>query len=241
MVHSGKEPALPAKPAVNHLIASLPRKDREHFISRCDPVELRVADVLSKPGARIREVYFPTGSVISLMTPAAERSSLEVGLLGSEGMLGSSLALGVAVWPLHAMVQGSGPALRMDAARFGRELEQLAALRRQLQRYVYVLMDQLAQGALCTRFHLVEARLARWLLMTQDRAHSSEFHVTHESLASMLGVRRVGVTRAAGALQKGGLIGYSRGNVAILDRDGLEAASCDCYAADKATYARVMC
>lgn len=238
MLHEKNPP--PAKHIANRLIASLPRKDRDRFIGRCDRVDLEVAQVLSQPGARIREVYFPAGSVISLMTPAGEKSSLEVGLLGSEGMLGSSLMLGVAVWPLQAMVQGSGPALRMGAAQFGRELEQSAPLKRQLRRYVYVLMDQLAQVALCTRFHVVEARLARWLLMTQDRAHSSEFHVTHELLASILGVRRVGVTRAAGSLQKSGLIGYARGNVAILDRDGLEAASCGCYAADKATYARVM-
>jgi CRP-like cAMP-binding protein len=230
------------KPAVaaNRLLASLPRKDARRILAGCQPVELVFAEVLAEPGERIRHVYFPTESFISLTTSSNGSVSLEVGLIGDEGMLGVSLILGVDIAPLHALVQGAGPALRMDAALFRRELALSPALKGLLQRYLYVVMGQLAQAAACTRLHLVEARLARWLLMTQDRAHSDEFRVTHEFMAYKLGVRRVGITKAAISLQDRRLIHYSRGDITILDRGGLEAASCGCYEADKATYARVM-
>lgn len=227
-------------PAANRLLAALPRKDYQHFLAGCDTVNLAFAEVLTEPGERIRHLYFPIKSLISLITPIDGRASVEVGLVGDEGMLGISLILGIDISPLRAVVQGEGSALRMNTARFRRELKQSPALQRELKRYLHVVISQIVQTAACSRFHLVEARLARWLLMTQDRSHSDSFHVTHEFLAYMLGVRRVGVTKAATSLQNRRLISYSRGNVTIIDRNGLESASCECYEADRKAYARTM-
>lgn len=226
--------------AKNRLLAALPSENRQHLLSRCEHVELNPGCILCEPGEAIRHVYFPTDSFISLVTRMENRSSLEVALIGNEGMHGIPTMLGVEVASLQAVVLGAGAAWRMQAEGFQRELEENVALRQHLNRYLFVLISQISQTAACTRFHVVEERLARWLLMTRDRAHSAEFHITHEFLAHMLGVRRVGVTKAAGALQDRKLISYSRGNVRIHDVSGLEAASCRCYRADKEVYERIL-
>lgn len=187
------------------------------------------ADVLCEPDKRIDHVYFPIEGFISLVTTLDDGARLEVGIVGDEGMAGASLVLGVDVSPQHVVVQGAGTALRMSAASFRRHCRQNGELHACLDRYVHVLMRQLAQTAACTRYHLVEARLARWLLMSRDRAHRDQFHLTHEFLAYMLGVRRVGVTQAARGLHEQGLINYSRGDITILDNAGLERTSCRCY------------
>ena len=227
-------------PAVNRLLASLPRNDRLQMIAGCEEIQHAASEVIFESGERLRHVHFPITVLVSLATPIGGSTGLEVGLVGDEGMLETPLVLGIDVTPLQALVQRGGVSLRMGAVAFRHELGGRPALRRLLDRYLFVRMTQLAQAAGCTRYHLVEGRLARWLLMTQDRARSNAMHITHEFLALMLGVRRAGVTKAAISLQKLGLIRYSRGDILILDRPGLEAAACACYGTDRATYRRVL-
>lgn len=222
--------------AQNHIIERLPRTDRQRLLSLCEPVHLALSDVLFVQGTPSLYAYFPVDGFISLLQQIEIHPPLEVGMVGREGMLGVQLVLGVATTPLLAVVQGSGSAWRVEQSAFQHELLQSPALQQSLNRYIYVLMAQLAASASCLRFHLIEARLARWLLMSQDRAHSDAFHVTHEFLAHMLGIRRVGVTVAAGGLQRSGLIEYHRGELKVLDRIGLEAAACSCYSRDKEIY-----
>ena len=220
----------------NQLIERLARRDRTRLLALTEPVELVLSDVLCEPGQATRHVYFPTEAFISLVAPVAGLPALEVGMVGREGMLGAQLVLGVSTVPLHALVQGPGAALRIGNAAFRRELGRSEGLQRILGRYLYVLMAQLAGSAACLRFHQIGPRLARWLLMSQDRANNERFHLTQEFLAYMLGVRRVGITEAAGILQKRGLINYHRGEVTVNDRAGLEAAACACYASDRQAY-----
>jgi CRP-like cAMP-binding protein len=227
-------------PIDNLLLATLPTAQRLRLTGGRAPVELTVSESLSEAGDRIRHAYFPIDGFISLITPAEGRGQLEIGLVGNEGMLGVPLLLGVDVSPLRAMVQGEGRAWRVDAATLRQELSDNSGLQVALNRYLFVFLAQLMQTATCTRFHLIEARLARWLLMTRDRAHSNHFHITHEFLALMLGVRRVGVTRAASALQRRLLIRYRRGDISVLDVRGLERAACNCYAIDQEIYARFL-
>jgi CRP-like cAMP-binding protein len=216
-------------PEANILLDALPRKECRHLIDGLERVVLTYGEVLYDPGEQIKHVYFPNDCVVSLLTLVDQHQALEVGLVGREGMVGVPLALEIAISPVRALVQGTGTAMRMKAAPFLKVLRQSHALRSELHRYTYSLMTQITQTAACNRFHVVEARLARWLLMTHDRMQASPFHLTQEFLAQMLGVRRVGVTKAARTLQQGKLISYSRGNITILDRKGLEAASCSCY------------
>jgi CRP-like cAMP-binding protein len=227
-------------PVVNRLIESLPRKDRTRIEQLCEPVDLIFGAALCEPDQHFRYVYFPLTGFISLVATLDGHRPLEMGLIGNEGMLGVTLVLGVDTAPMAAVVQGAGTALRMTATQLQHELCDNQLLQRTLNRYLYVLMAQLSQSAACTHFHEIEPRLARWLLMTHDRAHADHFHLTHEFLADMLGVRRSGITVAAGALQLKKLISYSRGEISILDRGGLEAASCECYNAVIDDYARLL-
>src|SRR2546422_552787 len=216
------------QPAGNSVLAALPPRTYRDLLSGLEPVALVFGEVLYEPGTPIRDVYFPTDGVVSLLTLVEGRLALEVGLVGREGMVGVALALGIGVSPIRALVQGSGTALRMSAARFRKEFRRSAPLQRELHRYTHSLMAQITQTAACNRFHRVPARLARWLLMTRDRVRSDRFYLTHEFLSHMLGVRRVGVTEAASALQRRKLIAYRRGNITILDHGGLATASCPC-------------
>jgi len=217
------------KPVANSLLAALPRKDYQDLLAGLEPVTLTYGQVLYQPGEPIRHVYFPGNSLVSLLTTVEGHEALEVGLVGREGMVGISLALGMEFASVRALVQGTGTAMRMNAARFRQEFRKSLPLQGELYRYAHAMLVQARQTAACNRFHAVEERLARWLLMTRDRVGSDQFLLTQEFLADMLGVRRVGVSQAACALQQRELISYSRGRIRVLDRKGLEAASCGCY------------
>lgn len=227
-------------PPKNHLIELLPSADKLRLLKVCEPVDLALSEVLCEPGDVTSHVYFPLAGFISLVAIASGSPGVEVGMVGREGMLGAQLLLGVSTSPLHALVQGQGTAWRVPARAFNSELRRSASLKQHLHRYLYVLMVQQAASAACLRFHLTGQRLARWLLMCQDRADADSFQLTQEFLAYMLGMRRVGITAAAGALQKKGLIEYSRGQITVLNRNGLEAAACSCYEADRHAYAELL-
>ena len=220
----------------NGLIALLPPTERKRLLAQCERVSLQLHDVICDPGDILPFVHFPVDAFISLLGVEGDQTVLEVGMIGREGMLGLHQVLGVARAPLRALVQGAGLSLRITSLALRVEVERSPTLRAVLLRYTHVCMQQLTSSALCMRFHQVQPRLARWLLMTQDRAHSDQFQVTQEFLSSMLGVRRVGVTAAAMALHRLGLIAYQRGDMHVLNRVGLAAAACSCYENDQQAY-----
>jgi CRP-like cAMP-binding protein len=224
----------------NLLIARLPQRERVRLLALCELVQLQPGTSLCEPGTPVRHVYFPLDGFVALVTALGGQRELGVGMVGREGMVGAQLGLGAVATPLHALVQGGGAARRIEAGRFRRELALGKALRQALDRYLHIMLTQLATTAACTHFHLVNPRLARWLLMSADRAHADSFHLTHEFLARMLGVRREGVTHAAGELQQRALIRYHRGEIFVLDRPGLEAVACGCYAADRLVYDKLL-
>lgn len=227
------------EPVANRLLEGLPHKARNRILEHCESVSLSFGTILCEPERPILYVYFPLTGFISLVASVGGHPPLEMGLIGNEGMLGVTLVLGVESARLRGVVQGSGTALRMSVPRFLRELRDSPALRRTLNRYLFVLFAQLSQTAACTRFHEIRARLARWLLLTHDRSQADSFHLTHQYLADMLGVQRSAITIAAGALQKKKLIRYTRGEIDVLDRRGLEAESCECYEAVITDYKRL--
>lgn len=228
--------AIAAVRSSNRLIDCLPDALGDRLLALGEQVELEFDAVLCESGQPYRAVYFPYSGFISLIAGVRGHPALDMGLIGSEGMLGVTLALDLGIAPLRAVVQGRGSAWRIPANRFSRLLRDSRTLRRVLQRYLYASFAQLAHGTACARFHEVEPRLARWLLLTHDRAHGGSFHLTHQYLADMLGVQRSAITIAAGTLQGRRLIQYSRGEISVLDREGLKAAACECYATTVADY-----
>jgi CRP-like cAMP-binding protein len=197
-------------------------------------VALTFGDVLYEPGETIKFVYFPQDSIVSLLSPMSARSTLEVGMVGNEGMAGLSVFMGVNSSLTRAIVQGSGSAMRLSAAAMRLESNRLSSFHRLLHRYSHSLLAQVSQSSACNRFHSVNTRLARWLMMTSDRLGSDEFRLTQEFMSNMLGVRREGVNKAAGILQTEKMIHYSRGMITILNRNLLEDSACQCYSIIKA-------
>jgi CRP-like cAMP-binding protein len=215
--------------AANQLLAALPGDEYQRLSPELERIELAFAATLYEPGAPLRYVYFPVSGIVSILAGRAGQDMLEVAVVGNEGMVGLPVFMGVETARARAVVQAAGTALRLNAAALRRECERGGALFRLLLRYTQSLLTQVTQSAACNRFHLLEARLARWLLMAHDRMDTDEFQLTQEFLSNMLGVRREGVNRAAGRLQRRGLISYSRGHLTIRDRAGLEAVACPCY------------
>ena len=225
-------------PIQNQLLAALPAKAYERLIPHLESVALPFLDVLYESGEPIKHVYFPNDGLISLLVVMGDETPREVGLIGNEGMLGIPVVLGMKTTPTRALVQLSGSAMRMKVQAFRAELKQSDALLSLLKRYAHALFIQVSQSAACVSSHAVDKRLARWMLMTHDRAQGDEFEMKHEFMAMMLGVTRSVVTIAAGRLQNEKMIRYTRGHVTILDRRELEASACACYGVVKEEYAR---
>jgi len=235
-VHSG---FMPRRADRNSLLDSLPANDREEVLSLCRHLPLEAGQVLGGSGRNVLRVYFPTSAYLSVHVTAPVAGP-EIMMAGFEGSLGAQLALGPSAASFEATVQGAGYAHVIDAPDFTRQIIGSSALRETLLAYIGVMAQQIGRSCGCLHSHPLDARLARRFLMTQDGARGSDFHVTHEFIASVLGVRRAGVTNAATRLQDLGLIRYRRGDVSVLDRAGLEVAACSCYAASRRSYASAM-
>jgi CRP-like cAMP-binding protein len=216
-------------PPTNRLLAALPKNEYRRLLPTLEPFPLVFGEVIYEPGDPIRHVYFPASGIISLLAVVEDRATLEVGIIGREGMVGLPVFLGVKTSRNRAVVRGAGAALRMKATTYRKECDNGGSLPRLLRRYTHSLLTQVAQGAACNRFHPIDARLARWVLMTRDRMGADEIQLTQEFLSNLLGVRREGVNKTAGALQKQQLITYRRGTLTTLNRAGLEAVACQCY------------
>jgi CRP-like cAMP-binding protein len=212
----------------NSLLDSLSEQDSHELLARCERVELAAGALLWAQGGAMPYVYFPTGSVVSLVAQTNDRHRIEVGLVGAEGAVGVGLILGAATTATAAIVQAAGSALRLDAAKFRKAQERSASLRGSMQRYVHARLSELAMSAACNRFHMIEARLARWLLLLRERCAADVLQVTQDRIAVALGVGRVGVTHSAGVLRDRGLLRYSRGRITLLDIVGLRQAACSC-------------
>lgn len=223
-----------SSPPANRLLAALPAKEYQRLLPELEPVTLTFAEIIYSPGDTIHHVYFPNNSIVSLLAAEPHHASLEVGMIGNEGMTGISVFMGVNTSRTLALVQGGGSAVRMKAATLRRESHHAGPFHSLLLRYSHSLLTQMSLSSACNRFHTLNSRLARWLLMTQDRIGTDEFRLTQEFMSNMLGVRREGVNKAAGELQRKKLVRYTRGQMAVLNRPGLEKLSCACYSIIKA-------
>jgi CRP-like cAMP-binding protein len=227
-------------PDQNHLLDALPRSDYARIASHLEPVSMKLGDVLYEPGVQLRYVYFPTTSIVSLLYVMEDGASAEIAIVGNEGILGISLFMGGDTTPSRAVVQGAGYGFRLKAELLKSEFGRFGPTMQLLLRYTQALITQMAQTAVCNRHHSVDQQLCRWLLLSLDRLQSNELSMTQELIANMLGVRREGVTEAAGKLQDAQLIRYRRGRITVLDRPGLEARSCECYQVVKTEFDRLL-
>jgi CRP-like cAMP-binding protein len=230
----------PHSPRQNHLLAALPTAQFESLVAHLELVPMLLGDILYEPGEQLLHAYFPTTAIVSLHYVMASGATAEAAGVGNEGVVGVSLFLGGDTTPSTAVVQTAGHAYRLDRKLLAQEFSRDGVIQRLLLRYTQALLTQMMQNAACNRHHVVEQQLCRWLLMTLDRVGSRELIVTQEQVASTLGVRREGVTEAAGKLRNAGLINYRRGHITVLDRAGLEANACECYAVVKEELNRLL-
>ena len=233
-------PRGPLGPAGNRLLAKLPPEEYDRLLPHLEPVSFALGEVIYESGGRQSYIYFPTTAIISLLYLMENGASAEMGVAGNEGLVGVALFMGGETVPNRAVVQSAGAALRMKTQVLQEEFARGGVFQRLLLRYTQALMTQMSQTAVCNRLHTVEQQLCRWLLLSRDRLNTDELVMTQELIANMLGVRREGVTHAAGRLQENGLISYVRGRITILDRGGLEASVCECYRVVKDEYDRLL-
>jgi CRP-like cAMP-binding protein len=230
----------PHSPKQNHLLDALPAGDYDRLQSHLELVPMALGDVLYESGAKLRHVYFPTTSIVSLLYVMEDGASAEIAIVGNEGMLGISLFMGGDTTPSRAVVQSAGYGFRLRADLLKNEFERFGPTMHLLLRYTQALITQMAQTAVCNRHHSVDQQLCRWLLLSLDRLQTNDLTMTQELIANMLGVRREGVTEAAGKLQDAGLIHYRRGQISVVDRPGLEARVCECYQVVKTEFDRLL-
>jgi CRP-like cAMP-binding protein len=227
-------------PQQNQLLAALPRADLARWLPALEPIDMALGRVLYESGMRLNHVYFPTTSIVSLLYVMNDGASAEIAVVGHEGIVGISLFMGGQSTPSRAVVQSAGQAFRLKANLLMQEFNLAGPVLHLLLRYTQALITQMAQTAVCNRHHSLDQQLCRWLLLSLDRLNSNQLEMTQELIANMLGVRREGVTEAAGQLQQAGLISYRRGHITVLDRDNLERRSCECYSVVKNEYDRLL-
>ena len=227
-------------PNQNHLLAALPAAEFERLAPRLEGIPMRLGETLYEPGGQLRHVYFPTTAIVSLLYVLESGSSAEIAGVGNEGMLGISLFMGGNTTPSSAVVQTAGHGYRLPGSLLKEEFNRAGLMQRLLLRYTQALLTQMCQTAACNRHHSIEQQLCRWLLLTLDRLPTTELVMTQELVANALGVRRESITEVAGRLQRAGILRYRRGHISVLQRSGLEAGACECYAVVKKEFGRLL-